>query len=423
MALSSNSSAFLRKNITNATSPIQTGNKTAKQLPRASVVQEIKEFVALIYKTYADFLDTLPVSRETILIIGITICIVLFLMICCICCRFCCRKKQEIKQIRGMLNLRKNHLFGPNLGERILTRSDELDYNLESATFNALSIIKLGQIKFSLDFNNEENIVEVIVHEAKDIPAADITGYSDPFVKVILKPAGKKEYRTKVKKRTLNPKFEETFYFKKITYAGLTSCFLSLKLYDDDGLTKSLLGESNIPVADLDLSRGKVTEWLVLIPEFKSEVGLFSKHPSLGHVCIGLGYSPNDSVLAVFILSCKRLKAFDEGGTSDPYVTLFLIENGKKTMKRKTNVKMRTLDPVFNESFPFEIDMSDFEEISLMFIVADYDKGQPGEAIGQCIIGQLGQGLGAKHWEQVRRSPGKSISFWHALRPVLIPEN
>ena len=423
MASPSDNSAILQKNITNTTSPLQTGNKTAKQLPIADVVQEIKEFVALLYKAYTHFLDTLPVSRGTILIIGITICIVLFLMICFICCRFCCRKKQEIKKIGGMLNLRKNHLFGPNLGERILTGFDELDYNLESATFNALSSIKLGQVKFSLDFNNEENIVEVIVHEAKDIPAADITGYSDPFVKVILKPAGKKEHRTKIKKRTLNPKFEETFYFKNITYAGLTSCFLLLKLYDDDGLTKSLLGESNIRVADLDLSRGKVTEWRVLIPEFKSEFVLFSKHPSLGHICIGLGYSPNDSVLAVFILSCKRLKALDEGGTSDPYVTLFLIEDGKKTIKRKTTVKMRTLNPVFNESFPFEIDMGDFEEISLMFIVADYDKGQPGEPIGQCIIGQLGQGLGAKHWEQVRRSPGKPISFWHTLRPVLMPEN
>lgn len=423
MALHSNNIAFLRKNVTNTTNPLQTGNKTAKQSPIAGAVQEVKEFVALIYKTYTDFLDALPVSRGTILVIGITVCIVLIVMICFICCRFCCRRKQEIKQIVGMLNLRKNHLFGPNLGERILTRFDEVDYNLESATFNALSIIKLGQIKFSLDFNNEENTVEVIVHEAKDIPAADITGYSDPFVKVVLKPAGKKEYRTKVKKRTLNPKFEETFYFKKITYAGFASCFLSLKLYDDDGLTKNLLGESNIPVADLDLSRGKVTEWRVLIPEFKSEVSLFSKHPSLGHICIGLGYSPNDSVLAVFILSCQRLIALDEGGTSDPYVTLFLIEDGKKTMKRKTTVKMRTLNPVFNESFPFEIDMGDFEEISLMFIVADYDKGQPGEPIGQCIIGQLGQGLGAKHWEQVRRSPRKPICFWHTLRPVLIPEN
>ena len=53
-----------------------------------------------------------------------------------------------------------------------------------------------------------------------------------------------------------------------------------------------------------------------------------------------------------------------------------------------------------------------------MFVVADYDPGSAGEPMGQCIIGQLGQGLGTKHWEKMRRSPGKPVAFWHMLKPV-----
>ena len=138
----------------------------------------------------------------------------------------------------------------------------------------------------------------------KDIPAADISGYSDPFVKVSLKPAGKKDYKTKVKKSTLHPVYEETFGIKNVTYAGLTNSTLMLKLYDDDFGGDDLLGEAIIPVNDIDLTKGKVTQWRVLIPEFKSEVGRFGKDSGLGHICIGLGYSPNTSVLAIFILSC-----------------------------------------------------------------------------------------------------------------------
>ena len=39
-------------------------------------------------------------------------------------------------------------------------------------------------IRYSFDFDDKENIATVTVHEARDIPAADISGYSDPFCKV-----------------------------------------------------------------------------------------------------------------------------------------------------------------------------------------------------------------------------------------------
>jgi len=94
----------------------------------------------------------------------------------------------------------------------------------------------------------------------------------------------------------------------------------------------------------------------------------------------------------------------------------------EKLKKRKTTVKLRTLNPVYNESFAFEVEFEKIEEMSLMFVCADYDPGEPGEPMGQCIIGQLGQGLGAKHWEQMRRSPGKPVAFWHMLKPVPKPE-
>lgn len=50
--------------------------------------------------------------------------------------------------------------------------------------------------------------------QAAELPALDMGGTSDPYVKVFLLPDKKKKYETKVQKKTLNPTYNETFVFK-----------------------------------------------------------------------------------------------------------------------------------------------------------------------------------------------------------------
>ena len=50
--------------------------------------------------------------------------------------------------------------------------------------------------------------------EATDLPAMDLNGTSDPYVKVYVLPDKKKKFETKVQKKSLNPVFDETFNFK-----------------------------------------------------------------------------------------------------------------------------------------------------------------------------------------------------------------
>lgn len=52
------------------------------------------------------------------------------------------------------------------------------------------------------------------VHQAEELPALDMGGTSDPYVKVYLLPDKKKKFETKVHRKTLNPVFNETFVFK-----------------------------------------------------------------------------------------------------------------------------------------------------------------------------------------------------------------
>lgn len=50
--------------------------------------------------------------------------------------------------------------------------------------------------------------------EAAQLPAMDVGGSSDPYVKVFLLPDKKKKFETKVHRKTLEPNFNETFTFK-----------------------------------------------------------------------------------------------------------------------------------------------------------------------------------------------------------------
>ena len=60
----------------------------------------------------------------------------------------------------------------------------------------------------------------------------------------------------------------------------------------------------------------------------------------------------------------------------DPYVKIYLVNNGQRVAKKKTHVKKRTLNPVFNESFVFDLPVNapNLENISLEFLVLDWDR-------------------------------------------------
>ena len=61
----------------------------------------------------------------------------------------------------------------------------------------------------------------------------------------------------------------------------------------------------------------------------------------------------------------------------DPYVKIYLLYNDQRIAKKKTHVKKRTLNPVFNESFVFELPhLGDdgLKHVSLEFMLLDWDR-------------------------------------------------
>lgn len=75
-----------------------------------------------------------------------------------------------------------------------------------------ITFISTHNQQLEYDFNS--NSLAVTVIKAEELPALDMGGTSDPYVKVFLLPDKKKKFETKVHRKTLNPEFNETFVFK-----------------------------------------------------------------------------------------------------------------------------------------------------------------------------------------------------------------
>lgn len=66
------------------------------------------------------------------------------------------------------------------------------------------------------------------------------------------------------------------------------------------------------------------------------------------------------------------------------YVKMYLIYNGQRIAKKKTHVKKRTLNPVFNESFVFEVPAApnatngntgaSLDHVALELLLLDWDR-------------------------------------------------
>ncbi|KAI9515650.1 hypothetical protein NQZ68_023300, partial [Dissostichus eleginoides] len=99
-----------------------------------------------------------------------------------------------------------------------------------------------GRINFSLkyDYENEALIVNII--KASDLPAKDLCGTSDPYVKVYLLP-DRKKFQTRVHRKMLNPIFNESFQFP-VPYDELAIRKLHMSVFDFDRFSRhDMIGE------------------------------------------------------------------------------------------------------------------------------------------------------------------------------------
>lgn len=121
-----------------------------------------------------------------------------------------------------------------------LYRQKTLDTDESAKNSNAKNC---GKINFSLKYDYENEALLVNILKAYDLPAKDLCGSSDPYVKIYLLPDRKRKFQTRVHRKTLNPMFDESFQFN-VPYEELGSRKLHLSVYDFDRFSRhDMIGE------------------------------------------------------------------------------------------------------------------------------------------------------------------------------------
>uniref|UniRef100_A0A8C0H860 Synaptotagmin 3 n=1 Tax=Chelonoidis abingdonii TaxID=106734 RepID=A0A8C0H860_CHEAB len=109
--------------------------------------------------------------------------------------------------------------------------------------------------------------------------------------------------------------------------------------------------------------------------------------PPCGRICFALRYAYASEQLVVKILRALDLPAKDANGFSDPYVKMYLLPDRKK--KFQTKVHRKTLNPIFNETFNFNVPFAELPGRKLHFSVYDFDRFSRHDLIGQVVLDNL----------------------------------
>ncbi|KAF5927344.1 hypothetical protein HPG69_018944 [Diceros bicornis minor] len=245
----------------------------------------------------------------------------------------------------------------------------------------------LGRIQFSVGYNFQESTLTVKIMKAQELPAKDFSGTSDPFVKIYLLPDKKHKLETK----------------------KVVQRVLYLQVLDYDRFSRNdPIGEVSIPLNKVDLTQMQ-TFWKDLKP-------CSDGSGSRGELLLSLCYNPSANSIIVNIIKARNLKAMDIGGTSDPYVKVWLMYKDKRVEKKKTVTMKRNLNPIFNESFAFDIPTEKLRETTIVITVMDKDRLSRNDVIGKIYLSWKSGPGEVKHWKDMIARPRQPVAQWHQLK-------
>lgn len=209
--------------------------------------------------------------------------------------------------------------------------------------------------------------LHVKVIEARNVPAADLNGKSDPYVLLSTEKTKSPYQKTKVLKKTLSPKWDEEFTIK----INFVSDVLSVTLYDEDFLNKDdKLGSFDLRIHDLNIGIVEDRWYKMNKPKrVKEEAEL---HLVTHLVYEGLPAWKNLDLLfidcMVNVIEAKNLPKMDVND-SDPYCNVTISTDTEKWCK--TKVIDNNNNPKWNESFIFWVTNPTVDR--LLFQIKDKD--------------------------------------------------
>lgn len=255
--------------------------------------------------------------------------------------------------------------LGPSL-DRMLSSSSSvssLNSSTLSGSLKSLSgeaeagpVQVRGSVLFSLRYEPGTGELRVQVIQCQGLAAAR-RRRSDPYVKSYLLPDKQNKRKTSVKKRNLNPIFNETLRHS-VQQADLPGRVLSLSVWHRESLGRNIfLGEVEVPLDTWNWD--SEATWLPLQPRVPTSP---DELPSRGLLSLSLKYVPAGSEgggqppsgeLHFWIKEAQGLVPL-RPGSLDTYIQCSVLPDDSRASRQRTRVVRRSLSPVFNHTMVYD---------------------------------------------------------------------
>lgn len=284
--------------------------------------------------------------------------------------------------------------------ESVASDSSVMDYELDAP--------KIGQLEFGLEYDREVSELIISVIRARDLEPNEVTRSLDSYVKLWLSPSREGKVVTKVQKDTTEPVYKERFLFN-VEPAELDNKTAQFQVYSSDKYARNkLLGETDLRLGDIDF-RQPMRIWMNLRD-------MDEKPTDHGDVMFSLSYLPTAERLTVVVVKARNLKWANNMEAGDCFVKVYLLQNGKKMSKKKTSVKRREKNPIFNEAMIFSVPAQSLQTVQLRVTVIEDVGEERLTSLGHVIVGSQLTGTELTHWNQMMTSLRKPVAMWHSLR-------
>ncbi|XP_051520791.1 LOW QUALITY PROTEIN: synaptotagmin-like protein 2 [Myxocyprinus asiaticus] len=293
-----------------------------------------------------------------------------------------------------------------------------------SSDYSSLEV--QGNIQFSLNYVQRLQEFHIFVIQCQNLAAVDTKrNRSDPYVKSYLIPdsvnLGKR--KTAVKKRTLNPTYNEILRYR-VRMEYLKSQILNLSVWHNDTFGRNgFLGEIELDLSSWDFNDTE-RKFLPLKPRNLSYQTTNSLQPSdfRAHMKLAIRFLPQithsknvpgSGEVHIWVKNCKNLPLI-RSPSIDPYVKCFVLPDTSKKSRQKTRVLKRTTNPIFNHTMVYDgFRTVDLKEACVELTVWDRD------LLANHPLGglRLSMGTGRSYGEQVdwMDSTAEEVALWKRM--------
>ncbi|ODN06631.1 Synaptotagmin-16 [Orchesella cincta] len=295
------------------------------------------------------------------------------------------------------------------------------------------SPVQCGNVEVGFDYDAAARKMTVHIIQVRGVPPKDIGGANNTQVRVVLLPGRKQKHKTKVRPGE-NPSFMETFVFTKINPEDVSSLGVRFRLYGCERMRRErLLGECVLEFGSLHLEL-ETTIWLNLEPRYhlswdsRSETGSLARSDSasstasiqsgIPELLVGLAYNGTTGRLTCEIIKGSHFRQLAGGRAPDSYIKLVLVNtNGQEMGRAKTSLRRAQSNPLFKETFMFQVALFQIQEVTLLVSVYGRKGVTRRELLGWFALGYNSSGdEESTHWEDMVDALGDQMCRWHVLQ-------